>query len=155
MNIYAESGDKVVYTGASEDQISYVGATDPRSLLVEGQVYTIDHTDVHSYFTYVYLEEVDGEFNSCMFKDFKEVRPLTIKDHVTGQVHFSFYRNNELWYKTDTGLEFPVPIDDTGEGIFLAKDKAIMFMRYIRKHLANIEKGKQECQATSSEPGNN
>ncbi|PPD55260.1 MAG: hypothetical protein CTY12_01210 [Methylotenera sp.] len=72
---------------------------------------------------------------------------LSIKDIVAnGQfVHFVCYSKGELWYRTDTGFEFPVPMDDTGDGIFLAKDKAIMFMRYIRKHLANIELGKKEC----------
>ena len=56
------------------------------------------------------------------------------------QVHFSFYRHGELWYVTNSGFEFPVPITDTGDGVFLAKDKAILFMRYIRKHLELIEK---------------
>ncbi len=76
---------------------------------------------------------------------------MSIKDIVSnGQmVTFTCYSKGELWYKTDTGFEFPVPMDDTGDGIFLAKDKAIMFMRYIRKHLANIKAGKEECQANS------
>ena len=71
---------------------------------------------------------------------------MNIKDMVAkGQnVSFMCYSKGELWYQTDTGFEFPVPIEDTGDGIFLAKDKAIMFMRYIRKHLAYLEKSKQE-----------
>lgn len=60
------------------------------------------------------------------------------------KVHFSFYRENELWYTTDCGFEFPVPINDIGTAIFLRDDKAILFMRYIRKHMAYIEKAKQE-----------
>lgn len=59
------------------------------------------------------------------------------------KVHFIAYRQKELWYSTDCGFEFPVPIDDTGDGIFLAEDRAMLFMRYIRKHLANIELGRQ------------
>lgn len=70
-----------------------------------------------------------------------------IKDHISGFVHFVCYGKGELWYRTDSGLEFPVPISDTQDGIFLAKDRAMLFMRYIRKHLANIEAGKEECQA--------
>lgn len=62
------------------------------------------------------------------------------------KVNFVRYRQKELWYVTETGFEFPVPIDDTGDGIFLAQDKAMLFMRYIRKHIANIEAGKSECQ---------
>ena len=72
---------------------------------------------------------------------------LSVKEMVSGGkfVHFQFYRENELWYKTETGFEFPVPISDTGTGVFLAEDKAILFMRYIRKHIARIEEGKQEA----------
>ncbi len=54
------------------------------------------------------------------------------------KVHFQFYKQKELWYKTECGFEFPVPIDDTADGIFLNEDKAMMFMRYIRKHIATI-----------------
>ena len=72
-------------------------------------------------------------------------KKLTVKDLVKDQkVHFDFYRQKELWYKTDSGFEFPVPTEDVGDGIFLRDDKAILFMRYIKKHLDNIEKGKEE-----------
>ncbi len=145
MNIYAKPGTKVRYAGTSDEQINYVGATDPRSLLTEGQEYTIDYTDVCSSFTYVYLKEVDGKFNSCMFKDVKKEKPsLNVKDLVSGgqKVHFTCYSSGELWYITDSGFEFPVPTDDTGDGIFLAKDKAMFFMRYIRKHIDYINNAK-------------
>lgn len=55
------------------------------------------------------------------------------------KVRFTFYRTGELFYKTECGFEFPVPIHDTGSGIFKAEDKAILFMRYIRKHIESIE----------------
>jgi len=58
------------------------------------------------------------------------------------RVHFDFYREGELWYKTDSGFAFPVPISDAGTAVFMSEDKAILFMRYIRKHLENIEAGK-------------
>lgn len=60
---------------------------------------------------------------------------MTIKDHVKGNVTFQYFRDNQLFYKTDSGLLFPVPVEDTDKGTFLATDKAMMFMRYIRKHL--------------------
>lgn len=50
-------------------------------------------------------------------------------------VRFTKYVNGNLWYKTDCGFEFPVSILDTGNGVFLPTDKAIYFMRYIRKAL--------------------
>jgi hypothetical protein len=51
------------------------------------------------------------------------------------KVTFVRFRKNELIYKTDCGFEFPVPVDDTGDGVFYAQDKAMMFMRYIRKQI--------------------
>ena len=71
---------------------------------------------------------------------------MNIKDMVSNgkKVTFVRYKQKELWYVTECGFEFPVPVDDTGDGTFLAEDKAMMFMRYIRKHIANIEAGKQE-----------
>jgi hypothetical protein len=61
---------------------------------------------------------------------------MNIKDYIRGEVTFQFYRKNYLHYKTENGFEFRVPIEDTGDASFLAKDKAITFMRYIRKELA-------------------
>ncbi len=60
-----------------------------------------------------------------------------IKDEVKGgkKVVFVYYKEKELWYKTESGFLFPVPISDTGNGTFLAEDKAILFMRYIRQYI--------------------
>ena len=55
------------------------------------------------------------------------------------KVIFKFYRDNQLFYETEDGFEFPVPLDDVGNATFLAKDKAILFMRYIRKQMELIE----------------
>lgn len=55
------------------------------------------------------------------------------------KVYFSFYRDSELWYKTECGFEFPVPISDIGNATFLAEDKALLFMRYIRKYIKVLE----------------
>ncbi len=65
----------------------------------------------------------------------------TIKELVKGnKVRFSFYRTGELWYEVvGEDFEFPVPIEDTGEATFLAEDKALLFMRYIRKHLEYLK----------------
>jgi len=60
---------------------------------------------------------------------------MTLKTHVTGMVTFQYYRDGNLWYKTDSGFSFPVPVDDTGSATFSALDKALLFMRYIRKHM--------------------
>ena len=51
------------------------------------------------------------------------------------QVYFVKYFDGNLWYATEDGFQFPVPIKDIGIATFLAQDKALLFMRYIRKHL--------------------
>jgi hypothetical protein len=67
---------------------------------------------------------------------------MNIKEMVKDgkKVQFVCYRSGELWYKTETDFVFPVPITGTGDATFAAEDKALMFMRYIRKHIALIEK---------------
>lgn len=64
---------------------------------------------------------------------------MTLKDHVKGSVTFQYYRDSNLYYVTETGLVFPVPIDDIGNATFLNTDKAMLFMRYIRKFLNQLE----------------
>lgn len=67
--------------------------------------------------------------------------PRSLKDMVKDnkKVNFKFYRDGNLVYETDCGLEFPVPVEDIGNATFMAQDKAILFMRYIRKHLKTLE----------------
>lgn len=69
---------------------------------------------------------------------------MNIKDMVSNgkQVKFVRYQNKELWYVTECGFEFPVPIDDTGNASFNESDKALLFMRWIRKHISLIEDSK-------------
>lgn len=61
---------------------------------------------------------------------------MTLKDRIKNRkVHFSHYCGGELWYQTEDGFDFPVPIAETGNATFLAEDKAIFFMRYIRQQM--------------------
>jgi hypothetical protein len=62
-----------------------------------------------------------------------------IKEMVQGKVRFQFFRDNTLYYKTENGITFPVPLDDTGTATFLAEDKGILFMRWIRKFLESLD----------------
>lgn len=64
---------------------------------------------------------------------------MTLKDHVKGVVKFEFYKDGNLYYRTETDLTFPVPIEDIGNATFLKEDKAMLFMRYIRQYLKVIE----------------
>jgi hypothetical protein len=64
---------------------------------------------------------------------------MNVKEHIKGQVRFQYYRDGSLYYKTEfTDLTFPVPITDVGNATFLAEDKGILFMRWIRKFLTGV-----------------
>ena len=68
-----------------------------------------------------------------------------IKDIVKDKkAHFVFFRDRALSYETDDGFQFPVPVDDAGSATFNAEEKAIILMRYIRKHLAQTEAARAE-----------
>ena len=73
----------------------------------------------------------------------------SIKDMVANRckVRFTHYKSGELWYVTECGFAFPVPIADTGDGTFLVEDKALLFMRYIRKHMDMLEKARADAQS--------
>jgi hypothetical protein len=70
---------------------------------------------------------------------------MSIARHVQGMVQFSFYRAGNLYYKTETGIEFPVPAFDADQqsATFLATDKAIYYMRWIRRHLEALDSAEQ------------
>lgn len=59
-------------------------------------------------------------------------------------VNFCFYRKGELHYITSKGFNFIVPVSDCGDGEFHATDKAMLFMRYIRKQLEANKAGLEQ-----------
>ena len=66
---------------------------------------------------------------------------LNIKEHVNNnqRVKFKFYRSGVLYYETEKGLVFEVPVSDTGDAVFNQDEKAILFMRWIRKQIEGIK----------------
>lgn len=72
-----------------------------------------------------------------------------IKDMVKDnkRVKFCYYRHEELYYITECGFMFTVPISDTGDATFLAEDKAMLFMRYIRKQIEAIKRDNAEFES--------
>ena len=46
----------------------------------------------------------------------------TLKEMIVNnqKVQFSFYRDGQLWYETECGFRFPVPITDAGTATFLS-----------------------------------
>ncbi len=67
----------------------------------------------------------------------------TLKELIKGKAIFQHYRDGSLWYMAN-GFLFPVPISDIGNATFLAEDKAILYMRYIRKYLKELENEHKE-----------
>ncbi len=68
---------------------------------------------------------------------------MNIKDIVKNQnAHFVFYRDRSLFYETDNGFQFSVPVSDAGSATINSEEKAILLMRYIRKHIARTEKAR-------------
>lgn len=70
---------------------------------------------------------------------------MNLKDMIKDnkRVKFEYYRDGSLWYSTQEEFLFPVPISDIGNATFKATDKAMLFMRYIRKHMDAIKKEKE------------
>ncbi|SMC63801.1 hypothetical protein [Sporomusa malonica] len=63
-----QSGSKVKYTGASDEQVRWGGNDDPRGLLTEGETYEIELIEPHTWHTKYYLKEFPGKkFNSVSF----------------------------------------------------------------------------------------
>lgn len=70
-----------------------------------------------------------------------------IKEMISGNtVQFNHYRAGNLWYeinwvtwenyqRIENTFNFPVPIEDTAGAVFQSTDKAMLFMRFIRKHI--------------------
>ena len=64
---------QVRYLGASTHQVRWGGNDDPRNRLVQGTVYTVKRTEVHSWHTKIELEEWPGKvFNDASFEYVKE-----------------------------------------------------------------------------------
>lgn len=59
---------KVIYIGASEEQVRWGGNSDPRGLLEEGKEYEVEDKEVHSWHTKIKLKGIDGKFNDASFR---------------------------------------------------------------------------------------
>ena len=80
-------------------------------------------------------------------------KTVVIKEHVAKgeMVHFEYFRDEEFWYRTDKGLLFPISLKEalTGRATFLAHDKAIYFMRWIRRYVAACKQEAAETDAAT------
>jgi hypothetical protein len=64
---------------------------------------------------------------------------MSLKDHIAGPVKFNRLEAGELWYVCEDGFQFPVPLTDTYGAVFNAEDKGMFFMRWIRKHMEQVQ----------------
>lgn len=76
---------------------------------------------------------------------------VNMKQHVVDnqKVAYKFYQNGSLWYETEKGLLFEVPISETGNGIFNREEKAINMMKWINKQLDVNDSAKDICTHSS------
>lgn len=79
------------------------------------------------------------QVTSVLLPRYVDPKTVVIKEHVNqGQkVTFQYFRDDEFWYKTDKGMLFPVSLKEAqaGRATFLAQDKAIYFMRWIKRYI--------------------
>jgi len=57
-------------------------------------------------------------------------------------VSFMFFLSGKLWYRTESGFKFPVPIKGSGQSVFLNEDRANRFYPYIKAHAEKLSKAK-------------
>jgi hypothetical protein len=106
------------------------------------------------------IEDIDyngdftGNFHNCPkcngtgeIKE-KYVDPRTVKliDLVRDnkKVCFAYFRDGEFWYRHQNGLIFSIPLSEVNNpasrATLLAEDKAIYFMRWMKKYIEEAKK---------------
>lgn len=69
-----------------------------------------------------------------------------VKDMVKDgkKVKFKSFRGDKLFYETECGFVFAVPISDTNEAEYLAEEKAMLFMKYINEAVKELNEELKE-----------
>lgn len=67
--VQAKPGEIVEYQGATDAQVRWGGADDPRLKMAVGRRYVVEAVEVHSWHTEIKLHRVEGWFNSVCFSD--------------------------------------------------------------------------------------
>lgn len=70
-------------------------------------------------------------------------KTVDIKEHVNDnqRVRFVMFRDDQFWYETEKGFMFPISLDEirNSKVSMLANDKALLFMRWIRKYKESFQ----------------
>lgn len=61
-------GDFVSYLGCNPEQIAWGNNDDPNAVLTQGEVYVVEHVDVHTSHTKIRILGYPGNFNSVCFE---------------------------------------------------------------------------------------
>ena len=82
------------------------------------------------------------------------INSTLLKQRVKGAVRFIYFRDGALWYSTEDGWEFPVPVADTtnaqgGSPTFNAEEKGITLMRWMRKSMEREASLREEAAKAS------
>lgn len=70
----------------------------------------------------------------------------TLTELIKEKCKFIYFVDKELWYETESGFQFPIPLEDVGTTLFVAEYRGIRLMKWIRKHLGMIETEKSKAQ---------
>lgn len=62
---------------------------------------------------------------------------MDLNELVKEKVYFQIFKKNELYYKTESGFKFKVPVEAVGE-VLKVEDDARVFEQYIRKEFELI-----------------
>lgn len=65
-----KAGDRAIFIGCIDEQVSWGSNDDPRKVMIEGDIYTIKKVEPHSYHTKLYFRGIKGKFNSVCFKKY-------------------------------------------------------------------------------------
>lgn len=83
MNIYTAPGCKVKYTGKGGYEFE---RNEADKILDRNKEYTVESVTVGGWTSYVYLEEVQGKFNTVMFENIGEIDEVDPSEYNTYEV---------------------------------------------------------------------
>lgn len=60
------------------------------------------------------------------------------------KVKFVCLKNENMWYQTESGFQFPIPLSETVGGEFPVEDKALYYSRWIGRFIKDLEEEKSK-----------
>ena len=69
---------------------------------------------------------------------------LDLKTNLQGNSSFVYWRDNAMWYRTESDLLFPIPVADLDTAQILSTERSTVFMRWIRKEIASRQQAWRE-----------